>query len=133
MVNSPLQYGINRKKSCSLPGTGLASVPCFINIENGVFSLASEIKALFKLNHIDRELSPESLSQVYTFWSTITPNTPYKGIYELSPGHCATYNRQGLTIEKFWELKFDNSASSFHFRMQWIVSMSYFPMRSEYD
>ena len=29
----------------------------------------------------------------------------------MPPGHCATFNRQGLTIEKFWELKFDNSAS----------------------
>ena len=86
--------------------------PLFYHNENGVFSLASEIKALFKLNRIDRVLSPECLSQVYTFWSTITPNTPYKGIYELPPGHCATFNRQGLTIEKFWELKFDNSTSN---------------------
>jgi asparagine synthase (glutamine-hydrolysing) len=85
--------------------------PLFYNDDKGVFSLASEIKALFKINHIGRELCPENLSQVYTFWSTITPNTPFKGIYELPPGHCATYNRQGLTIEKFWELKFDNSGS----------------------
>lgn len=85
--------------------------PLFYNKDNGVFSLASEIKALFRIKHIGRELSPENLSQVYTFWSTITPHTPFKGIYELAPGHCATYNRNGLTIEKFWELKFDNSAS----------------------
>ena len=85
--------------------------PLFYNNDNGIFSLASEIKALFNLNHICRELCAENLSQVYTFWSTITPNTPFKGIYELPPGHCATFNRQGLTIEKFWELKFDNSSS----------------------
>lgn len=85
--------------------------PVFYNIENGVFSLASEIKALFKLNYIARELSPENLSQVYTFWATITPNTPFKGVFELPPGHFATFNRHGLTIEQFWELKFDNSAS----------------------
>ena len=85
--------------------------PLFYNTDNGILSLASEIKALFNLNHICRELSAENLSQVYTFWSTITPNTPFKGIYELPPGHCATFNRQGLTIEKFWELKFDNSSS----------------------
>jgi asparagine synthase (glutamine-hydrolysing) len=90
--------------------------PLFYNNDNGIFSLASEIKALFKINHICRELSPENLSQVYTFWSTITPNTPFKGIYELPPGHCATYNRQGLTIEKFWELKFDNSSSKLSLR-----------------
>ena len=85
--------------------------PLFYNTDNGVFSLASEIKALFKLKHIGRELSPENMSQVYTFWSTITPNTPFKGIYELPPGHFAIYNRQGLSVEKFWELKFYHSPS----------------------
>ena len=35
--------------------------PLFYNIDNGIFSLASEIKALFKLNHICRELSAENL------------------------------------------------------------------------
>jgi asparagine synthase (glutamine-hydrolysing) len=86
--------------------------PLFYNTDNGVFTLASEIKALFRLNYIRRELSPENLAQVYTFWSTITPHTPFSGIYELPPGHYAIFNRDGLKIEKFWELKFDNSASS---------------------
>lgn len=85
--------------------------PLFFNTDNGVFSLASEIKALFRLNHIKRELSPENLSQVYTFWSTITPNTPFKGIFELPPGHYGVYNRKGLTIKKFWELEFCSSPS----------------------
>ncbi len=90
--------------------------PLFYNTDNGIFSLASEIKALFKINHICRELCAENLSQVYTFWSTITPNTPFKGIYELPPGHCATFNRKGLNVEKFWELKFGNSSSKLSLR-----------------
>jgi len=48
---------------------------------------ASEIKALFQQKNIGRELCPESLAQVYTYWTTITPNTPFKDIYELPPGH----------------------------------------------
>jgi asparagine synthase (glutamine-hydrolysing) len=82
--------------------------PFFYNIHNGVFSFASEIKALFQKKNVARELSPESLSQIYTFWTTITPNTAFKDIFELSPGHFATFNRNGLTIGKFWDLSFDN-------------------------
>jgi asparagine synthase (glutamine-hydrolysing) len=85
--------------------------PLFYNIRAGIFSFASEIKALFQQKEINRELHPESLSQVYTFWTAITPNTAFRDIYELPPGHFATYNRKGLTVEKFWELKFNGSGS----------------------
>jgi asparagine synthase (glutamine-hydrolysing) len=81
--------------------------PLFYNITNGVFSFASEIKSLFKQKSIDRELLPESLAQIYTFWTAITPNTAFKNITELSPGHYLIYNRKGLRIEKYWELNFD--------------------------
>ncbi len=81
--------------------------PFFYNISNGVFSFASEIKALFQQRNIHRELSPENLAQVFTYWTTITPNTAFKGIYELPPGHFGIYNREGLSIEKFWDLDFN--------------------------
>ena len=86
--------------------------PLFYNINAGVFSFASEIKALFQQKEITRELYPKSLSQIYTFWTAITPNTPFRDIFELSPGHFAIYNRNGLTIEKFWELSFDKPDST---------------------
>jgi len=90
--------------------------PFFYNIHNGVFSFASEIKALFQQKRIERELCPECLSQVYTFWTAITPNTAFRGIYELPPGHFATFNRKGLTIEKFWELTFNKPDSTLSFQ-----------------
>lgn len=81
--------------------------PLFYNISDGVLSFASEIKSIFSLPDIPREFCDESLSQIYTFWTTITPNTPFKGILELPPGHFATFNRKGLTIEQYWQLNFD--------------------------
>jgi asparagine synthase (glutamine-hydrolysing) len=87
--------------------------PLFYNLQNGVLSFASEIKSLFTRKEIRKELSFESLSQIYTFWTTITPNTPFKNIYEISPGHFAMFNRKGLTIQRFWELNFENHLSKF--------------------
>ncbi len=82
--------------------------PLFYNITNGVFTFASEIKSLFQQKSISRELLPESLAQIYTFWTTITPSTAFKNINELSPGHYLIYNKNGLRIEKYWELDFNN-------------------------
>lgn len=82
--------------------------PFYYNVTNGVLTFASEIKALFRQRDIKRELSPESLSQIFTFWSAISQESVFKGIFELAPGHFATFNRQGLKIERYWELNFDS-------------------------
>jgi len=76
------------------------------------FSFASEIKSLFVQPGITPEFSPEGLKQIYTFWTTITPNTAFKNIFELSPGEFLIYSRRGIEIEKYWELNFDLINSS---------------------
>jgi asparagine synthase (glutamine-hydrolysing) len=86
--------------------------PLFYNLTDGVLSFASEIKALLVQDHIKRELSHKNLSQVFTFWTTITPNTVFEDIFELSPGHCMTFSRKGLKIEKFWDLSFGKRQSN---------------------
>jgi asparagine synthase (glutamine-hydrolysing) len=86
--------------------------PLFYNISNSIFSFASEIKSLLEQERITPEFDIENLSQIYTFWTAITPNTAFKNINELSPGHFMIYNRDGLKIEKYWELKYDNCNSS---------------------
>ena len=84
--------------------------PFFFNIHNGIFSFASEIKALFRQKHVPRELSPEGISQVFTFWTTITPDTAFRDIYELSPGHYGYYNRKGLKTQSWWNFGFVDKA-----------------------
>lgn len=83
--------------------------PVFYNVSEEGFSFASEIKSLFIQEHITPELSNKSLSQIYTFWTAITPHTAFKDIYELSPGHYLTYNKEGLKIRKYWELQYNNN------------------------
>jgi len=80
--------------------------PFFYNITNGVFSFASEIKSIFQINDIEREIRSDSLSQIATFWTTITPNTIFKGIYELPPGHFGYFSRSGLNTKMYWNLSF---------------------------
>jgi asparagine synthase (glutamine-hydrolysing) len=108
LLNGQFSFAIwdNKKEELFIARDRVGIRPFFYNILDGVFSFASEIKALFKLKHIPREFSYESLSQIYTFWTAITPGTAFKGVNELPPGHSATFNREGLHIEKFWELNY---------------------------
>ncbi len=80
--------------------------PLFYTTQNGSFTFCSEIKGIFENPEINREISEEGLSQVFTFWTSISPNTPYKNIYEVPPGHFMIVNRAGIKIKKYWSLDF---------------------------
>lgn len=110
MLNGQFVLGIWDKKEEELfmARDRVGIRPLFYNLSNRVFSFASEIKSLFRQKNISREFIPESLSQIFTFWTTITPATAFKNIQELSPGHFLTYSRKGLKTGKYWELKIEN-------------------------
>jgi asparagine synthase (glutamine-hydrolysing) len=80
--------------------------PLFYTKQNGVFVFASEIKAIFEHPSVHRELDSLALHQVFTFWTTLTPNTVFKEIYELPPGHYATYKGGAICVKSYWRLDF---------------------------
>lgn len=83
--------------------------PLFYTVANGILYFASEIKALFVNKDVKRELNPENLAQIYTFWTALTPRTAFRDISELSPGHYLVFNQKGLEVHRFWGLGFNNS------------------------
>jgi asparagine synthase (glutamine-hydrolysing) len=80
--------------------------PLFYWNRNRQFAFCSEIKGLLTLEGIPREIDRESLAQVFTFWTTITPSTPFKEIRELPPAHYMIVNDEGLQIKRFWSLSY---------------------------
>ncbi len=86
--------------------------PVFYHHSAEGFSFASEIKSLFVQEHIKPEFSHGNLAQIYTFWTTITPLTAFRDIYELSPGHYLTYNRDGIKTARYWELHYSDDLRS---------------------
>lgn len=72
------------------------------------FAFCSEIKGLLTLDKVEKELATESLSQIFTFWTTLTPATPFKGIFELPPGHYMYVKDGGVTLKSYWELEFQS-------------------------
>ncbi|HZL08508.1 MAG TPA: asparagine synthase (glutamine-hydrolyzing) [Prolixibacteraceae bacterium] len=94
------------KKEMFLARDRVGIRPLFYWSENGAFAFCSEIKGLFYLDQIERSLDRESLSQIFTFWTTLTPRTPFKNILELQPGHYMHVNSEGIRIKKYWSMNF---------------------------
>lgn len=109
MLNGQFAFAIwdKEKEELFLARDRVGIRPLFYTTSNGTFSFASEIKSLFEQEEITPELNAQSLMQIYTFWTTITPNTAFKNIFELSPGEFMVYSRKGIEIKKYWELSFD--------------------------
>lgn len=80
--------------------------PLFYTIVDGYFIFGSEIKALLAHPAVKAAIDPESLAQVFTYWSAQSPRTLFEGIYELPPGHTLTVKDGLLTIQPFWRLDF---------------------------
>ena len=80
--------------------------PLFYWSKNGAFAFCSEIKGLFSLDQVERSINSDSLGQIFTFWTTLTPNTPFTNIFELQPGHFMHVNSNGIHIEKYWSMSF---------------------------
>jgi asparagine synthase (glutamine-hydrolysing) len=78
----------------------------YTQTENNTFLFGSEIKTLFEHPDVKPEIDPVSMSQVFTFWSTITPRTIFKRIYELAPGHFMKISHGKSVIQSFWSHKF---------------------------
>ena len=80
--------------------------PLFYWTKNETFAFCSEIKGLFTLDQVPKILSPESLTQVFTLWTTLSPDTPFKDVFELPPAHYMIVKSGSIQIKRYWDMNF---------------------------
>jgi len=82
--------------------------PLFYTYQKGNFLFASEVKSLFEFPGLPREINNKALIQIFTFWTPVSPNTVFKNVFELPPGHYLKLSKGKLTIRRYWELSFSS-------------------------
>ena len=97
--------------------------PLFYHKSKDEFIFSSEIKCLMEAGSLKAEIDPESLNQVFTFWTIPTPGTIFKGVKELPPGHYMFKKGDSELIKSYWDLDFSAwkealSQTSFEERME---------------
>ena len=80
--------------------------PLYYSLDGGRLVFGSEIKSVFEYPGVERKLSPHGLHQVFTFWTTITPDTVFENVKELSPGHYLKFRKGEIVTEPYWSLDF---------------------------
>ena len=83
--------------------------PLYFTEMNGSFSFSSELKAIFELPWIKKEIDDKVLYDFLTYNTVATPNTMFKGISKFKPGHYMIVTKDGIkTYKSFNDLKYKN-------------------------
>lgn len=80
--------------------------PLYYTRDRDRLLFASEVKALFADPATPRELDPDGLDQVFTYWSCVAPRTVFRGVEQLPPGHYAVHDRDGFRTAPYWTADF---------------------------
>lgn len=78
--------------------------PLFYTTIGNSFVFASEIKSFIEFPGINLRISPKSLSEFYTFWTSVSSNTAFDEVFELPPGSYMIVDAKSKTINNYWEL-----------------------------
>jgi len=107
-LNGDFAFGIwdRRKQKLVLARDRMGVRPIFYTQHRDGFYFGSEVKALLAVPGITAELDPVALDQIFTFWFPLAPRTPFKGIFELPPGHMLVADRQGIRSRAYWRLEY---------------------------
>jgi asparagine synthase (glutamine-hydrolysing) len=77
--------------------------PLYLCEHQGRLYFASEVKAIFAANpDIPRSLDPAGLDEVFTFWTSLAPQTVFAGVEELEPGQVRTYAGGTMRRSSSW-------------------------------
>lgn len=90
----PLYYATNSGQDARAPGGSLA--------------FASEVKSILASGLFKAELDHESLHQFLTFLWVPDPNTLFRGIKTVPPGHLVEWRDGKISVRQWWDLSFDD-------------------------
>lgn len=109
------QWGIaiwdTEKRRLLLSRDRLGVRPLFYTQVGTTLLFASEIKAILSDSRVSAEIDPAVVDEIFRFWSALSPNTVFRGIKELPPGHFLIADRDSIQIERYWANHFPRKES----------------------
>lgn len=82
--------------------------PLYFTTRGPLFAFASEVKALFQIDGVQRALNPSALAEYFTFQNTLDDVTLFEGVRILRPGHFLDVDESGVAERQYWDFHFEN-------------------------
>jgi len=82
-------------------------LPLYFKLDREKFYFASELKAIFSVQETNPAFDPIGFDQIFTFWTNLPGDTPFKDYKEIPPAHFLRINFNGkFQLKPYWHLKF---------------------------
>jgi asparagine synthase (glutamine-hydrolysing) len=111
------QWGIaiwdTAKRRLLLSRDRLGVRPLFYTQVGNTLLFASEIKAILSDSRVSAEIDPAVVDQIFRFWTPLSPQTVFRGIQELPPGHFLVADRGAVKVERYWANHFPQKRGEF--------------------
>jgi asparagine synthase (glutamine-hydrolysing) len=116
-LNGQFAFAIwdKRREELFLARDRVGICPLYYTNVNGSFVWGSEIKAILQWPGVKPELNINSLIQLFTYWAPTSPNTIFKNIFEITPGHYMLVNASKIQTDAYWKLNFDHASTTLRF------------------
>jgi asparagine synthase (glutamine-hydrolysing) len=113
MFNGMFAFAIwdARNNSLLLARDRLGIKPVYYADTPAGFAFASEIKAILSIPNFKPGVDLESLNQFLSFLWTPDPDTLFKGVKKLPPGHFLLYQNGRAEVRQYWDLEFNEDES----------------------
>jgi asparagine synthase (glutamine-hydrolysing) len=100
-----------RQRSLFLARDRLGIRPLFYTQHKGQLIFGSEIKTLLAYG-VPAEIDPLALDQIFTYWSTLSPRSAFKEIYDVPPGSYLLVKDGELVQKRYWAMDFSPPEST---------------------
>lgn len=93
----------NRKKRLFMARDYFGIKPVYYALIDGNLVFGSEIKSILEFPGFKKEVNVEALEQYLSFQYSAMPETFFKGVYRLLPGHYLTYHKGELNLTQYFD------------------------------
>ena len=109
MIEGIYAFAIYKDDKIFLARDRVGVKPLFYTLIKNNFIFASEIKALLKNKLVSPIINKESLQELLSLSPSRIPGSGvFKNIKELRPGHYMIYEKNKITIKRYWNIKEEN-------------------------
>lgn len=89
----------------------LGQKPLVYHQDGQRLAFASELKSLVEIPDLRREIDPAAIDEYLTYQYVPYPNTIYRGVRKLPPGHFAVWRDGAVRVQRYWDVNFAYQAT----------------------
>lgn len=102
----------DREKKLFVARDRVGKKPLYYSVtRKGTLVFGSELKSLLEHPEVTREINPDAIDAYFSLGYVPDPLAIFKNIEKLPPGHYLTFQNGRLSIERYWDFKYETNGN----------------------